>query len=81
MWERQRKKLLSSTREGEDINKEGISLMSFLFVLIHSAYFAQFCSVSVCKHQCCLQAVFNFVLEQLNLTKAVSLSSSEKKMI
>lgn len=46
-------KTLSSTREGEDINKEGISLMSSLFVHSHSAYFAQICLVSVGKHHYC----------------------------
>lgn len=74
-------KNLSSTREGEDINKEGISFMSSLFVHIHSAYSAQICLVSVCKHRYCLWAVFHFGLEQLHLTKTVSLSCSEKKMM
>lgn len=36
------KKPLSSTREGEDINKEGTFLMGFLFVLSYSAYYAKF---------------------------------------
>lgn len=76
-----KQKPLSSTREGEDINKEGTSLTGFLFVLSHSAYYAKFCLVSVCKHHYCLWAVFIFILEQLNLTKTVNLSSSQKKMI